>query len=172
MRHGPSFPNNIKHWKIFEYDQQIKEFFSMVEDFQGTDIDQDEYEATEVVEVIGLKNSIVDQKIIQLKDNTLPRGLVPLERLFNSNDVAVGSEKIPRDEQIQDHNIGTQLEPKLAKLFNGFPSNYKERYIKICKDYVDVFACSYEDLKTYDLSIIQHKIPLKEGIKPFKQKLR
>jgi hypothetical protein len=35
-----------------------------------------------------------------------------------------------------------------------------------------VFAWTYEDLKTYDTSVIQHKIPLKEEAKPFRQKLR
>ena len=66
----------------------------------------------------------------------------------------------------------TMSEPKLVKLFKGVSLNYKERYIKLFKDYNDVIAWSYEDLKAYDVSIIQHKIPLKEGIKPFKQKLR
>lgn len=42
----------------------------------------------------------------------------------------------------------------------------------IFKKYVDIFEWSYEDLKTYDTSIIQHKIPSKSGIKPYKQKLR
>jgi hypothetical protein len=42
----------------------------------------------------------------------------------------------------------------------------------IFKEYVDVFAWKYEDLKTYDTSIIQHRIPLKPGTKPFKKKLR
>jgi hypothetical protein len=31
---------------------------------------------------------------------------------------------------------------------------------------------TYEDLKTYDTRIIQHVIPIKEGVKPFQQKLR
>jgi hypothetical protein len=35
--------------------------------------------------------------------------------------------------------------------------------------YKDVFAWSYDDLKTYDTSVIEHKIPLKHGIKPFRQ---
>jgi hypothetical protein len=35
-----------------------------------------------------------------------------------------------------------------------------------------VFAWAYEDLKTYGTSIIEHKIPLKEEAKPFRQKLR
>ena len=40
------------------------------------------------------------------------------------------------------------------------------------KKYIDVFAWSYEDLKEYDTSIIQHTIPVKPGEKPFRQKLR
>ena len=40
------------------------------------------------------------------------------------------------------------------------------------KEYVDVFAWDYSDLKAYDTSIIQHTIPLREKEKPFKQKLR
>ena len=35
-----------------------------------------------------------------------------------------------------------------------------------------MFVWSYEDLKCYDTSIIQHKVPIKEDQKPFKQKLR
>jgi hypothetical protein len=35
-----------------------------------------------------------------------------------------------------------------------------------------VFAWTYEYLKTYDTSVIEHKIPLKEETKPFRQKLR
>ena len=40
------------------------------------------------------------------------------------------------------------------------------------KKYMDVFAWSYEDLKEYDTSIIQHTIPIKPGEKPFRQKLK
>lgn len=126
----------------------------MVEEFQGTKIDQDEDETTEVAEVSGLKDSIAKQKVFLLKDNILRKGLVPLERIFNPNDVVVDLGKTPQDEHIQDHNIGTQEEPRLVRLFSGVSPNYQERYIKLFKDYVDVFAWSYEDLKTYDVNII------------------
>ena len=42
----------------------------------------------------------------------------------------------------------------------------------LLKEYVDVFAWSYEYLKTYDTEIIQHKVPLKPNVKPFRKKLR
>jgi hypothetical protein len=35
-----------------------------------------------------------------------------------------------------------------------------------------VFAWTYEDFKTYDTSVIEHKIPLKGEAKPFRKKLR
>lgn len=40
------------------------------------------------------------------------------------------------------------------------------------QNYKDVFAWTYADLKTYDTSLIQHKIPLKPEAKPYQQKLR
>ena len=40
------------------------------------------------------------------------------------------------------------------------------------KEFSDVFAWSYDDLKEYDTNIIQHTIPIKEDEKPFRQKLR
>ena len=40
------------------------------------------------------------------------------------------------------------------------------------KDFSNVFAWSYDDLKEYDTDIIQHAIPIKEYEKPFRQKLR
>ena len=35
-----------------------------------------------------------------------------------------------------------------------------------------MFGWSYEDLKEYDTSIIQHTIPIKPSDNPFRQKLR
>ena len=40
------------------------------------------------------------------------------------------------------------------------------------KEFSDVFAWNYEDLKVYNISIIQHTIPTKEDHKPFNKKLR
>jgi hypothetical protein len=40
------------------------------------------------------------------------------------------------------------------------------------REFADVFAWTYEDLKTYDTSVIEHKISLKGEAKPFRKKLR
>jgi len=59
-----------------------------------------------------------------------------------------------------------------VKLSKHLPQEHKTRYIKLFQEYIDVFAWKCEDLKTYDTSVIQHRIPLKLNTKPFKQKLR
>jgi hypothetical protein len=40
------------------------------------------------------------------------------------------------------------------------------------KEFTDVFSWKYNDLKTYDPEVIQHKIPLEKDTIHFKQKLR
>jgi hypothetical protein len=78
----------------------------------------------------------------------------------------------PQPEEVEDYNIGSNENPKLVKLSKYLPIEQKKQYAKFLKEYKDVFSWSYEDLKTYDTSIIEHKIPLKSSVKPFKQKLR
>jgi hypothetical protein len=48
----------------------------------------------------------------------------------------------------------------------------RKSYLKKFKEYQDVFAWSYRELKTYDTLIIQHMISLNFGVKPFQKKLR
>ena len=60
----------------------------------------------------------------------------------------------------------------MVKLSKSLPPEQKLKYIELFKEYSDVFAWGYEDLKAYDTSIIQHRIPITEDQKPFRQKLR
>ena len=77
----------------------------------------------------------------------------------------------PIDGAVEDKNIGTKENPNIIKLSKRFPNKEKEDYINFMKRYTNVFVWSYEDLKEYDTSIIQHTIAIKPGEKPFKQKL-
>ena len=46
----------------------------------------------------------------------------------------------------------------------------EERLIATLREYKDIFAWSYKDLKGVDPSICQHTIPMKEDAKPRKQR--
>ena len=45
---------------------------------------------------------LVGKDIIQLKSNTIPRGLVPLEEIFDSNDVARSPKVSPSDVEVEE----------------------------------------------------------------------
>ena len=60
----------------------------------------------------------------------------------------------------------------MIKLSKNLPPDQKPKYVDLFKKFQDVFAWSYEDLKSYDTSVIQHTIPLKPNQKQFKQKLK
>jgi hypothetical protein len=71
-----------------------------------------------------------------------------------------------------DCNIGTIASPKVVKISKALPEEQRSKYACLRKTIFDIFAWSYEDLKTFDTDIIQHKIPLKAGSKPFRKKIR
>ena len=60
----------------------------------------------------------------------------------------------------------------MIKLAKSLPAHIKKKYFDLFKEFADVFSWSYEDLKSYDTSIIQHKIPIKEDQKRFKQNIQ
>ena len=102
----------------------------------------------------------------------LPRGLVMLEDLFDFNNVAKKTKIEASCKEVEDCNIVTKEKPRIVKLSKSLPHEKKLKYIELFKEYADVFAWGYEDLKSYDTSIIQHRIPIKEDQKPFRHKLR
>jgi ribonuclease HI len=91
IRYRPSVPDNVKYWKVFEDDQEIEKFLQSVDDFSALHIDEDP-DVEDGHHTGEFLNKIVDHQIIQLPSNHIPKGLIPLERLFDGNDVAVRGE--------------------------------------------------------------------------------
>ena len=131
--------------------------------FSRSDIDN--LERVEIDEIIDDESDILN-----LKNNFLPKGLTPLEYLLDSNDVIRKPKMEPLRSDIEECKIGTVLKHKMIKISKALPQQEKEKYIALFKEFQDVFSWSYEDLKSYDTNIIQHKIPIKEDQKPFKKK--
>jgi len=85
VRYRPSVPDNIKQWRVFEDDLEINRFLELTGEFSNSLIDQEQDDGTEYTEGFA-KNEIVGHKIIELKINFIPKGLVPLERIFSKDD--------------------------------------------------------------------------------------
>jgi hypothetical protein len=107
-----------------------------------------------------------------LPSNHIPRGLVPLERLFDRNDVALKGKILEDDADTTQCNIGTKNEQKFVRFSRSLTKEHRVEYAELLREFADVFAWTYEYLKTYDTSVTEHKIPLKREANPFRQKLR
>ena len=69
-------------------------------------------------------------------------------------------------------NLGTEHNPKNINLGKNYTHAERTTFIKMFREFKDIFAWTYEDLKTYDAKIIQHIIPLMKDAKPVQKKLR
>jgi hypothetical protein len=58
-----------------------------------------------------------------------------------------------------------------VKLSKYLSPEIKSKYVELIRQYKDIFSWSYDELRTYDTTIMEHKIPLKQGVKPFRKKL-
>ena len=171
VKYSPSIPDNVKLWKVFEDYIEIKRFMETMEEFSALHIDQD-LDDENNPHVDKFLNKIADHKIVQFPSNHIPNGLVPLERLFDNNDVVVKVRGSNADVDVTECNLGIDENTKYVKLSSILLEKQRNEYIKLLKEFVDVFAWKYDELQTYDTSIIEHKIPLKDDTKPFRQKLR
>ena len=54
--------------------------------------------------------------IIQLHSNFIPIGLIPLEKLFDQNDVVEDPKVKLADNVVEDKNIATEETPRVVKL--------------------------------------------------------
>ena len=86
----PSIPNNVHHWQFFEDNEQVKRFLKIVDEFAATQIDTEnqnlkipEVPVIEDLPDENLLNNIVGHKVLQLKGNFIPNGLIPLEKIFD-----------------------------------------------------------------------------------------
>ena len=75
----------------------------------------------------------MDTEIINLKDNQLPKGLTPLEDLFDSNDIPFRPKMEPVKADMEECNLGTPENPKMVKLSKSLPKDQKVKYVELLK---------------------------------------
>jgi hypothetical protein len=95
----------------------------MVNEFSAINIDEEKYhefdgeDEDETHADVGdlgwvAKKKIRDHNIVQLKNNYIPRGLIPLERNFDQKDAMLK----PSVKNVEEINRGTIDQPRLVKL--------------------------------------------------------
>ena len=72
---------------------------------------------------------------------------------------------LKRVQETQKVNIGNLKNPNFFNLGSTCTKDEIDQYIQLFKQFYDIFAWTYDDLKEYDKIVIQHIIYLKEGTK-------
>jgi hypothetical protein len=154
----PSIPNNLEYWQVFKDDDQIIRFMENKKEFTNS-------------QVTFLADSM-NLEVINLQNNTFPKGCVPLENLFDRHDVFKGKRSNKKTDEAMEFNIDTEIDPRMIKIGKGTTDKERIKILALVREFKDTFAWNYDDLKAYRGYVIQHAIPLVEGAKPFRQKLR
>jgi hypothetical protein len=145
----------------------------MEETFQGAMIDEQTHEDNlrDFTVIPNLKPPEALSDMV----NSLPKSVARLENFYDFEDKFKKTVNCKTNSSSLDYekvNLGTNEKPQFINLGLGCSKQEKDSFIKLFKEFKDVFAWTYEDLKTFDPNIIQHAIPMKPHTLPFQQKLR
>src|ERR1043165_9678068 len=102
-----------------------------------------------------------DNPIYQAEDESEEDCEVPgeLVRLLQQEDRVIQ----PHEEQVEVVDLGPDEDRKEIKIGADLENSVKERLIQMLRDYIEVFAWSYEDMPGLDIDIVVHRLPTKEG---------
>ena len=76
------------------------------------------------------------------------------------------------EEPIKEINLGTEDDPRNIIISLNLTSEEERALINILKEYKDTFAWTYEDTPNLDLTLVEHRLPIKPGARAIKQKLQ
>ncbi|XP_073262695.1 uncharacterized protein [Populus alba] len=123
-------------------------------------LEDDKEEGSGTKTVVEMEDEVLPQLTVEMEDDMLPQLTVhTLEELPTKTFVRRLAEGC--DQSKKELKIGTLITPKQTAELSA-----------LLHEYSDVFAWSYKDMPGLNTNIVVHKIPLEEGCKPVKQKLR
>jgi hypothetical protein len=73
---------------------------------------------------------------------------------------------------LEEIDIGDGDRPRPAFISANLDSEYKEELKNLLKEYKDCFAWEYYEMPGLDRSIVEHRLPIKLGYRPYQQGAR
>lgn len=65
-------------------------------------------------------------------------------------------------------NLGTEQNPQPTYISKLLEPTFRDKLIYLLQEYKDCFAWTYEEMPGLSRDLVEHKLPIKEGFKPFK----
>ena len=75
-------------------------------------------------------------------------------------------------DMLEEIDIGDGDRPRLTFISTNLDPEYKQELKKLLKEYKDCFAWEYYEMSSLDRSIVEHRLHIKPGYRPYKQGTR
>jgi hypothetical protein len=75
-------------------------------------------------------------------------------------------------DELEEVDIGPGDKPRPTFVSKKLRPCLRDPMIALLKEYVDCFACDYKEMPGLDRSIVEHRLPLKNGFRPLQQRAR
>jgi hypothetical protein len=70
---------------------------------------------------------------------------------------------------LEEVDIGDGTKPRPTFVNKNLSPEFKEELIKLLREYVDCFAWDYSEMPGLSRELVEHRLPIKEGFRPFRQ---
>nr|AAM19047.1 putative retrotransposon [Oryza sativa Japonica Group] len=70
---------------------------------------------------------------------------------------------------LKEVDIGNGTKPRPTFVNKNMRADYKVKIIKLLKEYVDCFAWKYHEMPGLSRELVEHRLPIKPGFRPYKQ---
>jgi hypothetical protein len=91
-----------------------------------------------------------------------------MDSLVDDNEGKMGKGFTSTDE-LEAVDIGPGDRPRPTYISAKLDLEYKKELIALLKEYKDCFAWEYYEMPSLDRKLVEHRLPIKPGYRPFKQ---
>ena len=93
-------------------------------------------------------------------------------KLLKSQKTWTSWAKVTSTDPLEKVDIGDVSVPRPTFINANLSAEYKADLIKLLKEYVDCFAWSYSEMPGLSRDLVEHRLPIKAGFRPYKQPVR
>ena len=93
-----------------------------------------------------------------------------LDMLYNDEDGDRELIRAPQEVQMQELNLGTQLEPQMIIVYKDITEQELTQWMQFFQEHKDNFAWTYKDLRGIPSELCEHRIVLEDNARPVRQR--
>jgi hypothetical protein len=71
-------------------------------------------------------------------------------------------------DHLEEIDIGNGAVPRPTFVHKNLNADYKAKLIELLREFVDCFPWSYSEMPGLSLELVEHRIPIKDGFRPYK----